>query len=80
MTSIDAMYMEVSVPTNRTSEITFDYQPTEVDVTAGAISDFSVVAYTYVSLESRVRMPIADSLADATRQANDIIRFVATLN
>lgn len=53
-------------------------------MTAGAISDFSVVAllvaYTYVSLESRVRMPFADSIAAATRLANDIVRFVATPN
>lgn len=46
-----------------TSEITLDYQPTGVEVTGSAISDFFVIAllvnYTFVSLETRVRMAIA---------------------
>ena len=84
MSTISADYMRLTLPNNGTYQITMEYRQTRVDLGSNAISFFSLIsiamAFVYMALESKNRMPIADSLLTALHRIVEIVKTLRIRN
>jgi hypothetical protein len=78
MPYIDAEYMEVILPSNKTSGVTLLYQQTNPEMAGNLISYFAltsiIAAYVFASIESKIRLQIADPIMLALKRAMGLVR------